>query len=223
MLIAFLAAAVILAVGLDRLHLATSGWASRWWASALRVLVPAAVGVVALVPLVPNGDLAADPVPVPTFFHTAADVARIPAGSVVLPYPNAQEPTTLQAVFPEVRSMLWQASTGFHFKMIGAYAAQANKDGTLGQGNQLFALPPVVQQIFGWALYGTPAVEEPDLGSASSLAALRHFCEVNDISTILVDPGVGVRPQAVVQYVTAALGRGPERIGGLDAWFGVAS
>ena len=215
-MVAFLAAAVVLAAGLDRLHEVLKGRAA-----ALAVAVPGLAAVIALLPLVPSGALVAAPLPVPAFFDSAADLGRIPAGSVVLPYPNAQLPATAVAVFPEVRAMLWQATSAFHFKMIGAYAAQTSGNGSLGQGSQLFAAPPIVQQIFGWGMYGTPAVSRPDTTSAGSLQALRLFCHLHHVSTILVDPTVGADPAEVVSYVSAALGRPPEQVGGVDAWFGI--
>jgi hypothetical protein len=118
--------------------------------------------------------------------------------------------------------MLWQAVAGMRFSQIGAYAAQpAPGSSHLGQGDQLLDKPIVVQRLFGWALYGSPAVA-PVQVDAASLAALRTLCRTYQVSAIIVDPTVGVHPAAVVGYVTQALGRGPVHEGGVDAWFGVS-
>jgi hypothetical protein len=226
----YLGVALVLAFGLDRLRadglgLRRSGAAIRasgdgGRASGVRrALAATAAGAVAVVPTVPASYLRG-PLPVPALFTSPALLDRIPAGSVVLPYPQAQIPDTAVPVAPDVRSMLWQAVAGMRFKMIGAYAAQPSGR-TLGQGDALFDAPTDVQHLFGWALYGAPSVS-PVAVTPAVLDDLRTFCVRYDVSTILVDPTVGVHPLAVVDYVSSALGREPERTGGLDAWFDVA-
>jgi hypothetical protein len=147
-------------------------------------------------------------------------VDRIPTGSVVLTYPNAQLPTVFGAAFPQLEAMLWQADTDMRFRIIGAYAAQPYGGG-VGQGDQLLDQPKVVQELFGWALYGSSAVTAVPVTPAT-LGALRQFCTEYAVSTILVDPTLGMHPSFVASYVGTALGRPPQHVGGLDAWFDVA-
>ena len=146
-------------------------------------------------------------------------IARnVPAGSVLLAYPNAQEPNTAVVVAPETRSMLWQAVAGMRFRMIGAHAAQPERVGL--RGDQLFADPPAVQRFLGWAYYGPGAV--PDGGPSAQLPQLlREFCLRNHVDTVVVDLTAGVDPMAVVRYVSLALGRPPQQLSGIDAWFGI--
>jgi hypothetical protein len=232
----YFGAAVVLAVGLDRLGREGLGL------SRLRRATPPAVadeqpgssGIlrrsvactvvagVALVPLVPRIPYGSAQLPVPAFFDQPALLARIPVGSVVLPYPNAQVPTLAGPASPDVRSMLWQAVSGMHFAEIGAYAAQPGPSGSGGIGDDLDDPPSVVQHFFGWALFGSSLVT-PVQVTASALSAFRSFCVRYHVSTVVADPTVGVFPGRLVAYVTAALGAPPESVGGIDAWFGVAA
>jgi hypothetical protein len=225
----YLAAAVILAVGLDRVRrdgLFGSGMKrhraiTKPARGALRTVTCVTLGAVALVPFVPWMPFVSDPIPLPSFFARSAMVDRIPVGSVVLTYPNPQLPTVFGAAFPQLEAMLWQAEQDMHFRIVGAYAAQPYAGG-VGQGNELLDQPKVVQELFGWALYGSSAVTAVPVTPAV-LAALRHFCTEYSVSTILVDPTLGMHPSVVVSYVSAALGRPPQHLGGLDAWFDVTS
>jgi hypothetical protein len=218
-LLAYLAAAVMLAVGLDRLRgdLGRSAPASRWAPAAC-----VGVGVIALVPLLPSGPFSQSPLPVPSLFRKPAVIdRRIPPGSVLLPYPNAQEPSVDGIVVPWVRSMLWQAVAGMRFRMIGAYAAQPS-GAHLGQGDELLEPPRAVGRFFGWALYGPRAV--PGGGLTGDLPRLvRVFCLRHRVATVVVDPHVGFDPAAVVRLLASALGHPPLRLAGVDAWFDVGS
>ena len=216
-LVAYMAAAIILAVGLDRLRgdIARRSPAPRW--PGVTCL---AVGVIGLVPLLPSGPFGHSPLPVPRFFRKPAVIdRRVPPGSVLLPYPNAQEPSVDAVVVPWPRSMLWQAVADMRFRMIGAYAAQPF-DGHLGQGDELLEPPRAVERFLGRALYGPRAV--PGVALPSDLPRLvRAFCLRYRVRTVVVDPHVGVEPAAVVHLFSIALGRPPERLAGVDAWFDV--
>jgi hypothetical protein len=218
--------AVVLALGLDQMR--TEGLLRRRNQAdggrrdlTVRSAVCAALAVVALLPLVPRHTYRADPLPVAPFFYDSRLLAQVPSGGVVLPYPNAQLPTVVGPAFPDLRSMLWVAVTGFHFRIIGAYAAQPYGGG-LGQGNELLDPPADVQQLFGWAQYGSGSVAAIPI-NAGTLADLRHFCVVNNVSAILVDPSAGVNPSFVVRYVSEALHAPPRQEGGLDLWGDVPS
>lgn len=220
-LIAYLTAAIVLSVGLDRLRgeLRRNARAPAH-RGPLASAVCVAVGTVALIPLLPSGAYARAGLPLPSFFATEGAIDRhVPAGSVLLPYPNPQKPLLRIQLANDTRSMLWQAITGMRFRIIGAYAAQPSGSG-LGRGEKLFLAPKAVERFLGWALYGSralPGVDPPpDLPQL-----LRLFCLRYSVATIVVDPTAGVHPAAVVRLVSRALGRPPQHLGGIDAWFAV--
>ena len=214
----YLAAGIVLAVGLDRLR-ADLG---RRLTVGMPGLLASAVGIAALIPVLPSSAYTRAALPLPGLFKSASLIdRRVPVGSVLLPYPNAQEPSTAYVVVPETRSMLWQAVAKMRFRMFGAYAAQPGPSG-LGVGEELLVAPKAVQRFLGWALYGTHAV--PDgLPTPQLPRLLREFCLSHHVDTIVVDPTVGAHPWLVVHSVSLALGRPPEQVGGVDAWFDVDS
>jgi hypothetical protein len=98
-----LAAAVLLALGLDRL-LARAGRRTPARAGAL------ALSLALLVPLLPNGFLPSVRVAVPHYFSSSA-VAEIPQAAVVLPYPYPY--------YGGNDAMLWQTASGMRFRIPG--------------------------------------------------------------------------------------------------------
>jgi hypothetical protein len=217
--------AILLALGLDQMR--TEGLFRGRDSDAssrdltVRSIVCSGLAVVALLPLVPRDTYQSAPVPVAPFFSNSKLLAQIPAGGVVLPYPQAQLPTVVGPAFPDLRTMLWVAVSGFHFRIIGAYAAQPYAGG-LGQGNELLDAPTDVQQLFGWAQYGSSVVARIPI-NAGTLADLRNFCATYDVSAIIIDPTAGVNPSAAVRYVSEALRSPPRHEAGVDVWFGAAS
>jgi hypothetical protein len=240
-LFVYLAAAVILAVGLDRLRsdgllprrdgvpapqdppdppespsarpVTTEG---RSWVRSSACL---AVAVVALLPLLPARSYTRTPIPVPAFFRTASLLDQVPAGAVVLPYPNAER-TADPA--PEVRSMLWQAVARMRFRMIGVYGPQPGPDGriaTLADAQ----LPPVqMPELLAWCYYGAPYASAPPPPGAAELSALRSYLVRYRVQDVLAQP-VGAHPATFVRYLTLALGAPPRQEGGIDGWFEVAN
>jgi hypothetical protein len=219
--VAYLGAAIVLAVGLDRLRLDLGRRAPTFLRPGrLASAVCCAIAIVALTPLLPSGAYAQARLPLPRFFSTQGLLDRhVPAGSVLLAYPNVQKPTLHFLLPSDTRSMLWQAVSGMRFRIIGAYAAQPSGSG-LGVGNELLLAPKAVQRFFGWALYGPRSIPH-GRPSPQLPQLLARFCLRYDVATIVVDPTVGVDPAAVVHYVSRALGSPPQRLGGIDAWFGV--
>lgn len=219
--------AIVLALGLDQMR--TEGLFRHRGSAAAgarrdligRTVVCSAAAIVALLPLVPRNTYRPAPVPVAPYFYDSQLLSQIPAGSVVLPYPNAQLPTVTGPAFPDLRSMLWVAVTNYHFRIIGAYAAQPYGGG-LGQGNELLDPPTDVQQLFGWGLYGSGSVAKIPI-NGTTLADLRQFCITYKVSTILVDTTAGMDPFYVVRYVSEALHAQPRVEGGLDVWLNASS
>jgi hypothetical protein len=221
----FFFVAILLALGLDQMR--TEGLFRRSDTTSsrrdmtVRSVVCSALAVAAFLPLVPRNTYQPAPVPVAPFFSNSKLLAQIPPGGVVLPYPQAQLPTVFGPAFPDLRSMLWVAVSGFHFRIIGAYAAQPYAGG-LGQGNELLDAPTDVQQLFGWAQYGSTVVAKIPV-NAGTLADLRTFCTTYKVSAIVIDPTAGVNPTAAVRYVSEALRTPPRQEGGVDVWFNAAS
>jgi hypothetical protein len=216
----YLAAGIVLAAGLDRLRADSGPRLPLRAPSRFASIACAIVGIAALVPVMPSAAYTRAPLAVPSFFKAGSLIdRRVPAGSVLLPYPNAQEPSTAFVVVPETRSMLWQAAAGMRFRMFGVYAAQPGGSG-LGVGDELLVAPKAVQRFLGWALYGGQAV--PGGAPTSQLPhLLRLFCLSHHVDAIVVDPTAGVHPRVVVQFLSRALGRPPAHVGGVDGWFAV--
>ena len=114
--------ALLLAVVLDALHDALAprsagrhtapARARRRPGVAARWVVPGAVAVVALLPLVPNVPFTAvGPVGTPLYFSTTVD--RIPVGSTAIVYPYSSSLTP--------NAQMWQAVADLRFRMPGGY------------------------------------------------------------------------------------------------------
>ncbi|MBV9830792.1 MAG: hypothetical protein JOZ82_04295, partial [Marmoricola sp.] len=99
-----LAAAVLLALVLDRALQRFALTGIRRWAAVT------AVSLVALVPLLPNGPVKSVPLPPSSYFASSA-VTEIPAGATVLPYPYAGYTTNV--------AMVWQVDSDMRFRMPG--------------------------------------------------------------------------------------------------------
>ena len=104
-----LAAAVLLAVGLDRAR--ADGWLGG------RAALAATAVVLSLLPSWPYRFVDAA---TPTYFTTAA-VKRIPTGALVLTYPVPR--------FPTSEPMQWQALAGFRYRSVGGYLITRDADG----------------------------------------------------------------------------------------------
>ncbi len=211
-----LCAAAALAIGLDlwtrdrRKLQAAPGWALR-----TRVVVPPfLVGVVALLPLVPQLPYAGEPTDVPAFWTSPA-VDRIPAGTAVLTYPYP--------VGTELLSMLGQVEAGMRFKLIGGSVFVPGPNGRSMFGPNLLA-PTQVQAILYNTYSPSPTGPPSDLAhyppvNPSVEANLRTFLTAYHVSTVIVDP-VGTNPAGVLRYLATVLGPG-KRTGGVVAWFDI--
>jgi hypothetical protein len=193
--------AVLLALGLQRARQA--GGRQQWLALG--------VGAACLVPLLPTFPYQEVPTRVPTYFSTQA-VDRVPAGSVVLAYPY---PYT-----PDDQAMLWSATAGMRFRIIGGQAAIPGLRGRTTSAPKLLA-PPVVEALFLDGMYGAPRVERsipPPV--PATLRNIREFLTRYDVGTIILEP-VGLNPEMVVTYITAALGTPPTGEAGVEVWYDV--
>ncbi len=228
-----MAASAALAIGLDEMaaRLGSRAWdplrlrasGPRWlsdWSSRLAPLGAAViVAIVALLPLLPKEAYPPGPTSSPRFFASVA-VDRIPQGAAVLTYPYVLVPDAEW-------NLTFQAETGMRFKVFGADALVPDGPGRTGVSTPTPLAPRVVEQLLADAY--TPTLARARLGTkpgtptppvdARTVSALRTFLRRYHVDAVVVDD-LGLHPQTVIGYVTAALGR-PVETGGVWAWFDV--
>ncbi len=175
----------------------------------LEVVLVGLVALAAVVTLVPRWPVATSPAGVPAYF-TDGEVRQIPAGSTVLVYPYPV-PGSSQA-------MLWQATAGIPFHILGSYSLHPAAGGLASQYPS--QLRPAAVQAWLYGLEGAaPPAASPAAGRGTLARDLRRFLRAQGVAAVVVARaarGAGT----VVEEVTAALGRGPVRAGGVDAWYG---
>jgi hypothetical protein len=182
--LADLAAAIVVAIGLDALH------GDRLWRrlpAAGRVVVLAGVAVLLVVPVWGEygAPLSVQRVWVPQWYGTAG--LQVPPGSVVTSYPFPSSAAVNSG------PMVWQASDDMRFRLAGGYVKVPGRGrGTLGTGpvgsatwtldnltlasaGQLRTLPLSVAQLqnLRWALrgWGTSYIVVTDTAAAATEAA----------------------------------------------------
>ena len=187
-----LCGAVVIAVGLDRLH--AEGWFTRH-------RLPAAVLVVTcLVPLLPAGTYQYVDAGTPPYFTSSA-VNRIPEGAVVFTYPVPRSPNSAP--------MEWQAQANYRYRSLGGYVItpRDNGEGTFAGGVTVWELV-VGQAAAGNLLTAPPQVQRRMLAEMTRLG----------VRAVLVADRPG--SEAVAALVEEVLGRPPdERTGGVTAWY----
>ena len=201
MAIGFLAAAVMLAVIVDRGRGALRGWRGNLAALGLVAvaLVPMAVTFGGRLPF------AMRPVVLPRWYVEVAPA--LPSGSVLLSYP---------APFSGNQSaMAWQAVNRMHYAQAGGGGPQGveRRAGTAAAG-------------FGvLAALGSPLGLPPPSGTRAQIAAVRHALSVWQVDTVVIatDPSApkveqGNDPIAAVAFMTAALGVAPTLQAGAWVW-----
>jgi hypothetical protein len=164
-----LAAAVILAVGLDRARAA--GTTAPGWVWPALV---AAAGLAVLLPLVPGVPIRTYPVRIPGFF-TSREVRQVPPGALALTFPYE--------LAPRNDGMMWQIASGMRFRLLGGdvFVPGPRERTTwhpVPQG------PPVLRAVLEAGQYpGTP----PPPVTAAAAAAIRDLCARAGVSVVLVD------------------------------------
>jgi hypothetical protein len=216
-----LAAAVILGVGLDRVR--ARGWrpgaaeagqaaagpphAGTRAARLTRPLLAGAVGVVALLPLVPKLPIHSAQAEVPAFF-TSSQVHAVPQGAVALTFPFDLRPHN--------DAMVWQAVSGMRFRILGGdvYVRRPHHVAPWR------AKPPGGPVMAALLMAGTKHGGAPPPGDQKTLTAIRHMCARYHIQAIFVKPAVP-DGTAVAALITRALGARPRVSGDLDIWLNV--
>jgi hypothetical protein len=187
-----LCGAVLLAVGLDRLH--EQGWFVR---HKLPSLVLAATCVL---PLVPGGLYHFVDAQTPSYFTSGA-VNRIPDGAVVFTYPVPR--------FPGSAPMEWQVQSGFRYRSLGGYVISRGSGGggTFAGGVTVWELV-VGQAADGSVLDAPPQVQR------------RVLQEMTDLHMRAVVIAHVRGSDQVERLVEVLLGRpADERTGGVSAWY----
>ncbi len=201
MAIGFLAAAVILAVILERVHRAVPDWRG-----ALGALAVAAVALVPMAAIfVDRLPFAMQAVTLPRWYSEVAPT--LPAGRVLLSYP---------APFSGLQNaMAWQAVNRMHYSQAGGGGPQGvpARAGSAKAGYEVLSLLD-----FG---VGHP---EP-AGTPAQYAAVRHALSVWQVNTVVIatDPAAprveqGHDPVYAAAFMTAALGRQPTLEAGAWVW-----
>jgi hypothetical protein len=185
-------AAILLAVGLDRLH--AEGWLGR------RRVLTAVLAAAVVVPLVPAWPYSYVRAGTPSYFTSSA-VTRIPRDAVVLTYPVPR--------FPSSEPMLWQALAGYRYRSVGGYLITPDEGGrgTFRGGRTTW------ERVTSQAAVGR-GVQKYNPGLAMQL---RVEMTRLDVRAVVVADRRG--SDAVVGLVTLLLGRKGERQGGVTAWY----
>ncbi len=201
MAIGFLAAAVMLAVVMDRVHALAPDW--RGAVGALAAACVALVPVAAV--FAPRLPFAMQPVILPRWYGEVAPA--LPPGQVLLSYP---------APFSGIQSaMAWQAVDRIHYSQAGGGGPQgvAARAGSAAPGFRVLS-----QLGFG---VGVP----PPAGTPAQLAAVRHALAAWRVTTVVVatNPAApvfqrGRDPAYAAAFMTAALGRRPSVEAGAWVW-----
>jgi hypothetical protein len=215
-------AAIIFAVGLDRVR--ASGWgisasgrapasqpeAERAAAAEPRStvraspLVVAAVGLVALIPLVPNVPFRTHAVTAPKFFTTRA-VHLLPRDALALTFPFDRAPHN--------EPMVWQWSSGMRFRMLGGDVFVP------GPGRRSTWKPsPPGPRVLSAVLLPSNGHRPP--AGEKAVAAIRLLCAGHHVDVVLVQP-TAPDGHALASLVGLALRAPPRHLGQMDVWLDV--
>ncbi|GAC1381239.1 MAG: hypothetical protein NVSMB48_08800 [Marmoricola sp.] len=205
--------AIVVAVGLDRLHAGltadrgeaaapTSALDARWLRTG-GVVVIAAFALVQLVPRVPFKTAR---VTVPAYFTSRAS-DTIPQGALALTYPYSMSPIDAP--------MLWQSASGMRFRMFGGMAFVPYGPHRRSTWAPPPPSPPNIDALLLTGRFGHTALPTQVPGLATQVA---HFLAVYRVQMILVDP-TAPRASSVTAVIIRALGGiAPQRVEGMDVW-----
>jgi hypothetical protein len=201
MAVGYLAAAVLLAIIMERTYRAVPDWRGALGALAVSgvALVPTAVIFSERLPF------AMQAVVLPRWYSEVAPT--LPPGRVLLTYP---------APFSGIQSsMAWQSVLGMPF-------SQAGGGGPQGVERRAGTAAPGFVVLSDLSL-GGPA--PPPAGTPAQLAAVRHAMAVWQVNTVVVAPDralstreLGRDPVYAAAFMTAALGRQPTLEAGAWVW-----
>ncbi|MCU1490077.1 MAG: hypothetical protein JWM85_1482 [Acidimicrobiaceae bacterium] len=210
-LVADLAAAFLLAIGLDQLLTASSGLFARLRDTPWRTATVGLLAAVLLFPLIPRWPYPSGPTGIPAYFTTSA-VDAIAPKAVVLTYPMPQSGA--------VQAMEWQMVSNFRFRLVWGYAYIADNGG-VPEGNTPFKQPalPLLLNVTS----GNDTTDPIPSLSITEIKLFRDGLRQFGVDDIIFDPSVGVGADIPValRYLEASLGEKPVSVGGILAFYGV--
>lgn len=204
-----LGAAIVLAVGLDRVR--TTGWrvgsAATSQPIVRRSVIVFVIGVVALVPLIPQVPLETGRARIPTLFTSAA-IKAVPQGSLALTFPFDRSPGN--------DPMLWQTASKMRFRILGGevFVPATNRRSTFEEA------PPSPPNIDNVLLAGSGEYPAPPTADPLTVAAVRAYLLRYRIGVVFIDPTVQFAEE-VRQVVSAALNTPPDSGGQMYTWLHV--
>lgn len=167
--------------------------------SSIVGLVAPVVGVLCLVPLIPNWPYAELPAAVPTFFTSRA-LEAIPQGALVATYPYPV--TSID------QPMDWQAQTGMRFRLLGGYDIGPDADGS----GTYFAFPNTIEYCLV-QVYVHGVVEGGICAPHQIASALKTL----GVTAVLI--GVAEPHADIARGVfSSALNALPRAVGGVLVW-----
>lgn len=187
-----LCGAVVLAVGLDRLH--AEGWLGR------HRLAASVMALTCALPLVPSGLYSYEDARTPAYFTSGA-VLRVPDGGLALTFPVPR--------YPGSAPMEWQAQSEFRYRSVGGYVITRGDGG----GGTFAGRVTVWEKVVLAAADGRPLVVSPMV----QLRLLQEMTALRVRAVIVADrPGAA----AVIAMVADLLGRRADEVtGGVTAWY----
>jgi hypothetical protein len=203
MMYVYLFSGMLLAIFLDgnRRRLDASQPASTR-AAATATIVGTALVVISLFPTI---HISATQSQVPSFFSSQG-LDLIPKNSVALVAPFSHDTNTSE---PE----LWQAVAGMRYRTISGYSTGKHHDGSFGYLPEPSPIYTKMDDIQN----GHPPLPISDATRQSFLDQMR----ADGVKSVIVGP-MGQHDN-MVQFFTELLGRAPQNIGGVQAWFGVTA
>jgi hypothetical protein len=140
----------------------------------VRPAVVAALGLVALLPLVPRLPIDTYPLRTPRFF-TSTEVRGVPRGALALTFPFE--------LAPRNDAMMWQAASGMRFRLLGG---DVFVPGIVVRStwHPLPKGPPVLAAVLEAGQY--PDTPPPPV-TASAVAAIRQLCARSGVGVVFVD------------------------------------
>lgn len=192
---------------------------ARKWRVATPVSL--AIGLVVILgPLIPNVPYPTTAAGIPAYF-TDGLANLIPSGSAVLSYPYP--------FWPYAQPDIWSADTELRFSLFGGLpSSPQNLTVGVGQGTPPLLQPPMMQELFAWASYGSASyVYGPSAANfvlpppdEATLNDLRVFCLIYKVNDIIIDPTV-VNAATVERYLSDALDAAPIYTAGVDVFYQV--
>jgi hypothetical protein len=139
--------------------------------------------------------------------------------------------------------MVWQAEASMRFRLAGGTPFFVpGGSGRSFDTRYVKLMPHGIDRVFENALGPQPPVPPGSVPLLPWLVSgIRHDLRKYHISAVIIDPRVNVQPArragygmppawrhnlapglaVAIRYVTAAIGRPPQRVGGVLAWFGL--